>query len=287
MQELIIKHEAWIRLGFFVFFALLLVKLEYIYPWALNRFKKQRWVKHLWMVFVSTFLVRLIFPMMLIDLAFHIRAENKWSLLLMPEFASRPVWMQYIIAFLCLDFIMYLQHRLLHRSKLLWRLHLMHHTDKIIDTSTGIRFHPIEYIFSMAFKMLGIVLIGPPVIIVIIFEIILNMASMFTHSNINIPRKWDYRLRWLIVTPGMHRVHHSDIPNERDSNFGFFLSIWDRLLLTYRRASRMSDSKLMFGVEELRDPKYQTFWGMMTQPFYRKPKRRVKQGPNKLIRMPD
>lgn len=204
----------------------------------------------------------------------------------MPEIRWMPYWVLFILGFIGLDLTMYWQHRILHRVKLFWRLHLMHHTDKKLDASTGVRFHPLEYLFSMGFKMLGIVFFGPPVLAVIVFEIVLNGASMFTHANVKLNPSIEKKLRWLIVTPNMHRIHHSDIPNERDSNFGFFLSCWDRMFRTYTPFSHMGERKLVLGEEQFRGEAAQTFKGMLMQPFFRKAKRKRKSGPPRLIRPP-
>lgn len=286
MQELIILLEAWIRLAFFVLFALIFFWMEEKYSYRLIRQRKERFTNHLIIVAVSTLLIRLIFPIMLVDLAIKVRAEDNWSLLLMPELINLPFWVHVILGFIGMDFIMYWQHRILHRVNFLWRLHLMHHTDQQLDITTGVRFHPLEYLFSMGFKMLGIILIGPPVLAVIIFEVVLNAASLFTHANIQLPRLWDFRLRKLIVTPGMHRVHHSDIRFERDHNFGFFLSCWDRMLGTYLPFSCMSERKLVLGVESCREAKHQTIKGMLLAPFFRKQKQKKRKGPGKYRKIP-
>ncbi len=251
--------------------------------WRFVSNRKERWINHILMIGLSTLLMRLVFPFVLVDLAIKVLDSHPWSILLLPEIQILPRWSHYVLAFIGLDLVMYWQHRVLHKLKFLWRLHLMHHTDRKLDASTGLRFHPLEISFSMAFKMLGVILIGPPAIMVIVYEIVLNGASLFTHANIRLNPQFERKLRWFIVTPTMHRIHHSDIPDEANSNFGFFFSCWDRMLGTYKPFSIMTDRKVVLGVETFREPEGQTFKGMLLQPFYSEKKRKKRPGVKKLI----
>lgn len=278
MEANLIKFEPWIRLSCFALFLMLFIWAEQKKPWRYHAKHsiRERLEMHMILLMVSSLLVRAAAPVMLVGLALQVRAEHAWAVLAFPELQKVPFWFQVLLGIVWLDFVMYWQHRVMHRIGLLWRLHLVHHTDKKLDASTGIRFHPIEFLFSYGFKMLAIIFFGPPAIAVLIFEILLNAASMFTHSNIAIPKTWDKRLRWFIVTPHMHRVHHSDIEHERNCNFGFFLSVWDRLLKTYRANSRMGEQRIVIGVEEFLPQPAPTLWQILYQPFVLKKKRRRK-----------
>ncbi|MEK6593681.1 MAG: sterol desaturase family protein, partial [Pseudomonadota bacterium] len=167
-----------------------------------------------------------------------------------------------------LDFIIYLQHVTFHAVPVLWRLHRMHHADLDFDVTTGSRFHPIEIALSMLIKFAAIVLLGAPVVAVVLFEVILNAMAMFNHSNVRIPLFIDRALRWFIVTPDMHRIHHSVVRRETDSNYGFNLALWDRLLGTYRPHPSAGQEAMIIGLPEFRDPaQCATFSGMLALPF--------------------
>ena len=288
MQEILIKSEPWVRLSFFIFFFLTIAWFEQRYPWRyLLSSLKDRWSLHLGFVLASNFFVRLIIPVALVKLAYEVQHTSQASLLQLPEMQALPLWTHYIIGFMVLDLVMYWQHRVFHRIKLFWRLHLMHHTDKEMDLSTGLRFHPLEYLFIVGFKMMGVVLIAPPAMVVVLYEVLFNAAAMFTHANLKLNPDLERSLRWVMVTPEMHRVHHSDIPSERNKNFGFLFSFWDRLLRTYQPFSRMSDRKIVPGVEEFWGPEYQTVQGMLLQPFYRKKKKKGKRKQPLLMKASD
>jgi sterol desaturase/sphingolipid hydroxylase (fatty acid hydroxylase superfamily) len=155
-----------------------------------------------------------------------------------------------------------------HAVPLLWRIHRVHHADLDFDLTTGARFHPIEIILSMLIKFATIIVLGPPIIAVIIFEVILNTSSMFNHSNVRLPLKVDKVLRWFIVTPDMHRIHHSIEEDEANSNFGFNLPWWDRLFATYRHQPRAGHEAMVIGIHRYRDPKLvEQIPGMLVLPF--------------------
>jgi sterol desaturase/sphingolipid hydroxylase (fatty acid hydroxylase superfamily) len=261
---------------------------EHINPWRIHgKPFKERWGLHFTLLMLSTLLVRAVSPVLLVELAIKVRVDHPWSLLGLPELSWLPIWGQCVVGFLGLDFLLYWQHRMMHRVGLLWRLHLMHHTDQVLDASTGIRFHPLEFLFSFGFKMLAVIFIGPPVIVVIVFEIVLNAASMFTHANIHVPKTWDDKLRYMFVTPPMHRIHHSDIVAERNSNFGFFLSWWDRMLGTYKPISAMRDNKLVLGVEEYYQQKTPSLGSMLLLPFHKIKRRKRKAKARKWMQISD
>ena len=171
------------------------------------------------------------------------------------------------LSFLVLDFAIYLQHRLFHGVPLLWRLHRVHHADLDVDATTGNRFHPIEILLSMAIKFGVIAAIGAPALGVLLFEILLNATSLFNHANLRIPNWLEPGLRWLVVTPDMHRVHHSIHRDETDSNFGFNLPWWDRMFRTYRPQPRDGHEGITLGIGQFRDEKDLRFWRTLTQPF--------------------
>ena len=182
------------------------------------------------MVVIDTLLVRLVFPIVAVGLA-ALAAQRGWGLL---NVFDVPFWLAFVVSFFALDLAIYLQHVMFHAVPVLWRLHRMHHADLEFDVSTGLRFHPGEILISMGIKLAVVALLGPPAVAVLVFEVVLNATSMFNHSNIRIPGRVDRIVRLFVVTPDMHRVHHSITPAETNSNFGFNMPWWDRLLGTYR-----------------------------------------------------
>ncbi|GIX13379.1 MAG: fatty acid hydroxylase [Paracoccaceae bacterium] len=188
-----------------------------------------RWTNNLAVVALDTLLVRLAFPVTAVGLAMAVEGRG-WGLI---PALGLPHWAAVAAGIVALDLIIYLQHVLFHAVPALWRLHRMHHADTEIDVSTGLRFHPLEILISMAIKLGAVAALGPPAVAVLAFEVILNASAMFSHSNVRLPAGVDRILRLVIVTPDMHRVHHSADPRETDRNFGFNLSLWDRLMGTY------------------------------------------------------
>jgi sterol desaturase/sphingolipid hydroxylase (fatty acid hydroxylase superfamily) len=178
-----------------------------------------------------------------------------------------PTWLELLVGLLLLDFAIYLQHRVFHHVPVLWRLHRMHHADLDVDVTTGARFHPIEILLSLGIKFLVIVPLGASPLAVLLFEIALNATSMFNHSNVLVPPGIERLLRWLVVTPDMHRVHHSIVRRETDSNFGFNFPWWDRLFSTYRPQPEAGHEHMTLGIEEFRDPKELRLDRMLAQPF--------------------
>jgi sterol desaturase/sphingolipid hydroxylase (fatty acid hydroxylase superfamily) len=166
-----------------------------------------------------------------------------------------------------LDLAIYLQHVLFHAVPALWRLHRMHHTDLEFDVTTGARFHPLEIVLSMVIKIVVVGALGAPAVAVMIFEVLLNATSMFNHGNVRIVGWLDTALRTVVVTPDMHRVHHSVVPRETNSNFGFSLSWWDRLFSTYRAEPTAGHQEMIIGIEQFRDPIELRIDRMLVQPF--------------------
>ncbi len=192
--------------------------------------------------------------------------ERGWGLL---QVMAVPSWVQGIAAIAVLDLVIYVQHVLFHKVPFFWRFHRMHHTDLDIDVTTGARFHPAEILLSMGIKMGAVVVFGVPVWSVIAFEILLNGTAMFNHSNIHIPSGKDRLLRLMVVTPDMHRVHHSVIIRETDSNFGFSFPWWDRFFGTYRAQPAAGHTGMTIGLANYRDPKWLKFQWMLMVPFSR------------------
>ena len=259
------QNEPAIRLGFFLGIFAVMATWELIAPRrALTVSKAVRWSNNLGLVFLNSFIVRLLFPAAAVGVA-AFASENGWGLL---NYYSLSFALSIVLSVVALDFIIYLQHVLVHAVPVLWRLHRVHHADLDFDVTTGSRFHTIEIILSMLIKFATIVVLGPPVVAVVIFEVVLNGMAMFNHSNVKLPLGIDRVLRLFVVTPDMHRVHHSVEDNETNSNFGFNLSIWDRAFGTYIDQPREGHEKMTIGIHTYRDPK-QVSWlpGMLSLPF--------------------
>ncbi|NMT62891.1 sterol desaturase family protein [Marinobacter orientalis] len=222
-----------------------------------------RWPNNLLIVVVDTLAVRLVFPVAAVGTAF-MASENGWGLL---NLVSLPGWLTVIVSVLLLDAAIYFQHRLFHAVPWLWRLHRMHHADLEFDVTTGLRFHPIEIILSMAIKLAVVLALGAPALAVVIFEVLLNATSMFNHGNARLPLWFDRYLRLFVVTPDMHRVHHSVIVRETDSNFGFNLPWWDRLFGTYRAQPEKGHLGMTIGIEDFRTVQDLRLDRMLIQPF--------------------
>lgn len=194
-------------------------------------------------------------------------STQSWGLL--NQFPT-PYWLSIIITILFLDLAIYCQHVISHKWRLLWRLHQIHHTDIEIDASTAVRFHPLEIMISMVYKVACIYIIGANPIAVIAFEIILNATATFNHSNINLPLKIDKALRWILITPDVHRIHHSTVRSETDSNYGFSISLWDRVFKTYTAEPEKTQTTLDIGLPEYRNQQELGFVQLLTLPFKKK-----------------
>lgn len=259
-----LANEPLIRLSFFIGIFALVALLEMLAPRRRQTIPiPLRWVNNLGLVVVNTFLLRLAVPILAVG--FALLAEDKgWGIL---NNVALPAWAVMTLSFLALDLTIYLQHVMFHAVPTLWRLHRAHHTDLEFDVTTGLRFHPLEIIISMGIKLAAIAVIGSPAVIVLVFEVMLNATSMFNHGNFRIPPQLDRILRWFIVTPDMHRVHHSVYPDETNSNFGFNLPWWDRLLGTYRAQPRDDHKDMVIGVSQFRTPRDLWIDKILIQPF--------------------
>ena len=229
--------------------------------------KTTRWTINLVLAGLNSLLIRLLFASSPFAAAILAR-EKGWGLL---NNVDWPLWADGIVAVILLDLAVYLQHVLFHAIPTLWRLHMVHHSDLDFDVTTGIRFHPIEIILSTVIKLGAVILIGASPTAVVIFEVLLNATSMFNHSNVRIPSSVDRLLRWIVVTPDMHRIHHSVIPRETNRNFGFNLPWWDRMLGTYLQSPSHSQETMTIGLEHFRDPSQLTLRGVLALPVLGKP----------------
>jgi sterol desaturase/sphingolipid hydroxylase (fatty acid hydroxylase superfamily) len=265
LDSVIQTHEAAIRLGFFVGIFALMATWEVRAPRRARTLTRlQRWTSNLGLVVLNTVLLRILFPAAAVGMALFTSAHG-WGLLNAIEL---PGWLAVLVAVVVLDFVIWVQHVLFHAVPALWRLHRVHHADLDYDLTTGARFHPIEIVLSMLIKFATIAALGPPVVAVILFEVILNGMAMFNHANVRLPLGVDRVLRWFVVTPDMHRVHHSIEDDETNSNFGFNLSWWDRLLGTYRDQPRAGHEGMTIGIRDHRDPRrVDRLDGMLVLPF--------------------
>ncbi|WP_217519718.1 sterol desaturase family protein [Vibrio metschnikovii] len=239
---------------------------EVLYPRKiLTQNKWLRWVNNLGLVGLNGLLIMLLMPIVAFSAA-QWAQEHQIGVF---HYLGLPSWLVILLSLLLLDAIIYGQHVLFHRVPYLWRLHRMHHTDQDIDVTTGARFHPIEILLSMWIKIGAVLLLGIPPSAVLLFEIILNASAMFNHSNAKLAIPIDHWLRKWLVTPDMHRVHHSIIPKETHTNFGFCLSIWDRLFGTYCAQPEHGHDKMIIGLPLFKKSREQWLDKMLSQPFRR------------------
>lgn len=264
-EQFMQANEPAIRLGFFLGTFAVVALWEVVAPRrALLVSKAYRWASNIGLVVLNTVVVRLLFPLAAVGLAAY-STESGWGLL---NHFQVPFWIAVPLAVIAMDFVIWLQHVMVHAVPALWRLHRVHHADLDYDLTTGARFHPIEIILSMLIKFATIVVLGPPVVAVVIFEVLLNATSMFNHGNIRMPAALDRVLRWVVVTPDMHRVHHSIEDDETNSNFGFCLTWWDRLFGTYREQPRGGHTGMTIGIRDFTDPReVDRLDGMLWLPF--------------------
>ncbi|MEJ1298756.1 MAG: sterol desaturase family protein [Candidatus Sedimenticola sp. (ex Thyasira tokunagai)] len=265
LNRLILDNEVVIRLAFFFGVFAVIAIWELASPCRkLTVPKALRWGNNLLLVFLNSTILRLLFPAAAVGVAATAQQQG-WGLL---NIYQIPTPLSLVIAVVVMDFAIYLQHVMVHAIPALWRLHRVHHADPDYDVTTGARFHPIEIILSMLIKFTVIMVLGPPVVAVVIFEVMLNATAMFNHGNIHLAKGIDSILRLFVVTPDMHRVHHSVEDDEANSNFGFSLPWWDRLFGTYRDQPRAGHKGMTIGIHNYREPK-QVTWisGMYILPF--------------------
>jgi sterol desaturase/sphingolipid hydroxylase (fatty acid hydroxylase superfamily) len=265
IENFVLQREAMVRLGIFTLVFVSMLAWELLAPRRdLTVPRKIRWVNNLGLFVLNSMVLRLLFPAAAVGLALSV-ANIGWGLF---NLLDLPFWFEVTTAVLLLDLAIYLQHILMHRVPLLWRLHRVHHADLDIDLTTGSRFHTIEIIVSMLIKWGVILLLGPALVAVLIFELLLNGMAVFNHANVSLPPALEKVIRYLLVTPDMHRVHHSTVKRETNSNYGFNLSIWDRVFRTYIDQPEKGHDRMTIGISEFRDARQvDRLPGMLALPF--------------------
>ena len=249
----------WLALGAMAAVFALFAAIELARP-ARAAPKGGRWVTNLALFAIDTLAVRLLVPLLMVGAA-ALAAERGWGLL--NQFAP-PAWAGVLIAILALDLALFFQHWATHRLPLLWRLHKVHHVDPAFDVTTAARFHPVEIVLSMVYKMGVVVALGLPVLGVFLFELVFNLATLFTHANFALPRALERPVRALLVTPDMHRIHHSSLERETNSNYGTLLSGWDRLFRTYTPRARKGQQGLEIGLDGYQDERpHRLGWSLL------------------------
>lgn len=264
MTETILANEPMLRLAVFLGVLVAMAGWELAAPRRRQDIPRViRWTNNLALVVVDTIILRLTFPILAVGLAQMTEARG-WGLF---NALDVPLWLAVPLSILLLDLAIYLQHVLFHAVPGLWRLHRMHHADLEFDVTTGLRFHPVEIVLSMVIKLAVVMALGAPALAVLLFEVLLNATALFNHANIRLPAGVDRVLRWVVVTPDMHRVHHSVIPAETNSNFGFNLPWWDRLLGTYRAQPKAGHEGMTIGIKQFRTRRDLWLDRMLIQPL--------------------
>lgn len=266
-NDFISAHEPLLRLGCFAGMLIAMAAAEALWPRRPDTGRVQRWPRNAALVVVDTLAVRAVawaLPAFLPVAAAVLAADRGWGLL---PLLGLDGWSAFWISLLLMDLAIYAQHVAVHHIPVLWRLHRVHHSDLAIDATTGVRFHPLEILLSIAIKVALVLVLGASAAAVVVFEVVLNATSLFNHANLRLPLGVDAALRRVLVTPDMHRVHHSVHRDETDSNFGFNLSVWDRLFDTYRAQPRDGHDAMAIGVGDFRDPARLRLADLLVQPF--------------------
>ncbi|MBH62559.1 MAG: hypothetical protein CL569_08930 [Alphaproteobacteria bacterium] len=250
MESWLAGNESAVRLGVFLSILIVMMTWELAVPRRrLSQTRRDRWTVNLSLVVINSAALRLIFSILAVGTA-EVAHANGWGLL---NVIALPGWLAVPLCVIALDCVIYGQHVVFHAVSPLWRLHMMHHSDLDFDATTGVRFHPIEIIISIGIKMAAVVAIGAPPVAVILFEILLNGTSVFNHGNVRMPKGIDRFLRLFIVTPDMHRVHHSTRRSETNRNFGFNFPWWDRLFDTYVPQPTEDHARMVIGLSQFRE----------------------------------
>lgn len=265
LDQFVLQREALLRLLCFAAVFVVMMLWEWRAPRRpLSLPRRLRWTHNIGLLVLNSIMLRLLFPAAAVGIAWS-TLELEWGLF---NHLALPYWLEVLLAVLLLDLAIYLQHLCMHRVPLLWRLHRVHHADLDIDLTTGSRFHTLEILLSMLIKWGVILVLGPALLAVLIFEMLLSGMAMFNHSNVGLPPRLERLLRCLLVTPDMHRVHHSILRNETDSNFGFNLSLWDRLFKTYIDQPQQGHTGMTIGIPGFRDAqRVNRLPGMLALPF--------------------
>lgn len=253
------------RLGIFVGVLGLMAAWEFYAPKRQSRYgRAQRWPANLGIVAIDTILARLLVPTGVVGVAMY-AGQQGWGLF---NLLNWPAWLSVIISLVALDIAIYWQHRAFHYYPMLWRLHRMHHSDPDFDVTTGLRFHPLEILLSLAIKGVVVLILGAPVTAVIIFEVVLNACSMFNHGNVELPQRVERWVRKILITQELHRIHHSTLKHETNSNYGFSVSWWDHLFLSYTDKPQAGSDNVDIGLDNLRDQGLTTkLSGLLKTPF--------------------
>lgn len=267
LAQSLLAHEPWLRGGGFLALLALLLVLQHLRPVRGDGRHAPRQLVNLAVGVIDTVVLRLVFPVLAVGFA-SFAAESGIGLF---NAIAAPWWVSVPLSMALLDLAIYGQHRLFHRVGWLWAMHRVHHSDLGFDVTLAVRFHPLEIVLSMLIKFAVIAMLGAPAIAVLLFELLLSLGALFTHADIRLPARLERVLRWVVVTPDMHRVHHSVDRRETDSNFGFNLSIWDRLFRTYVAAPRLPPETMPIGLERFRSPPEQRLAALILNPFRREP----------------
>ena len=258
-------HEVWWRLGFFFSILVIMMLLEWRTPARKSPIKGgKRWFANFGLVFASSLIARLAIPVGLTAVALYVQ-KNGIGLFNLIELPSIIV---IVLSLILLDILIYWQHRLFHRLPILWRLHRVHHADAHVDTSTGLRFHPLEIILSILIKLIAVIALGVPAIAVLVFEIALNGLALFNHANIRLPAVIEKPARLILMTQILHRIHHSQVVSETNSNYGFSVIWWDKLFGSYKGVAKKTDDQLDIGLIEYPTAKQNaSLWRLLMMPF--------------------
>jgi sterol desaturase/sphingolipid hydroxylase (fatty acid hydroxylase superfamily) len=249
LEAFLLDHESAIRIGFFLGTFALMALWEFIAPLRVAGASKAiRWPNHLTLAVINIVLARVLFPLAAVALAIYAGKLGIGLFNMVPV----PYALAFVVSILALDLAIYLFHLLFHAVPALWRVHRVHHADLDIDVSTGVRFHPVQMALSVVVKSVAILALGPPALAALAFEVASHAITLFNHGNVKIPAALDRILRWVVVTPDMHRIHHSIHVRETDSNFGFVFPWWDRLFGTYRAEPAAGQARMVVGIETFR-----------------------------------
>ncbi len=264
-ESWLLQYETHLRLVFFMGVFAVVALWEWRKPRRQQQAKRlTRWRNNLGLVAAASLLVRLVLPMGLFSWAIQVH-DAGWGLL---NHINANAYVEVILALVILDLAIYWQHRVFHNVSFLWRLHRVHHSDAAFDVSTAIRFHPLEILLSVIIKGLLVLILGVPASAILIFEVILNGVALFNHGNIQLPKGLDAILRKVLVTPDMHRVHHSNNPRETNSNYGFNISIWDRVFASYTAQPIKGHDNMVIGLKEFSQvPQHSRFMALLNMPF--------------------
>ncbi|NQY23633.1 MAG: sterol desaturase family protein [Campylobacteraceae bacterium] len=265
LNTFILNNEALIRITFFVSIIFIMFFLEVFIPQRKLKIKKQkRWFSNFLLVFLGSFLVKLFLPFAAIGAAILAYEKNIGLF----SYLELPYFLEILLSVVLLDLLIYFQHRYFHKNTFFWKFHKVHHSDMDYDLSTALRFHPVEILFSMIIKIAAILILGAPLLAVFIFEIILSSLAVFNHSNIRLNKSFDKYLRFLIVTPDMHRIHHSVHKEELNSNYGFNISFWDKIFSSYTAKPKDEYETMTIGLANLQDKKQMTnILSLLNLPF--------------------